>query len=58
VGTDNYYNTMYLDPKIWKGGFRPANPKLDPVFSDRSGTRYSLYEYSFDIWYVTSYNGP
>jgi len=31
------YNILkYLDPKIWKGGFGPANPKLDPVFSDLS----------------------
>ena len=44
VVTDNYYNN-YLDSKIWKGGFRPTNPKLDPVFSDLSGTRYSPTAY-------------
>ena len=32
---------MYIDPKIWKGGFGTANPKLNPVFSDLSGTGYS-----------------
>jgi len=47
VVTDNYSNIWIRNLAEW---IRTRESKLDPVFSDLSGTRYSPNMYAVNIW--------